>query len=362
MIKMAQTFTYYPLGNAQTMLLTLQNDKRVLFDFANVGTDDPNDKRIYLVNEFDGITHFDVVLFTHAHEDHIQGASEFFKMEYSRPNGKGVEIGELWLSSAFITDTKCTCNDARVIRDEARERLKEGCGVKIFGHSKALSKYLKRIEVDENDVQHLIFHAGSNIEHHLGNEVSFFLHAPFSVDCDDVTDKNDPSVVMQIRLFNTLRTTNILITGDTPYDVLEDVVKRTKANDNENYLEWDLYDVPHHCSNTGLCNASGDEIEPVEDVKWLLKQSAQNAFVIASCRSIEESVTPPPSVAAEKAYRKFIKQDVTFKITMNHPNAKSPEPMVFEIDNTGIKTKTPQLLTNYSKPQHRAGCENESTN
>jgi ribonuclease BN (tRNA processing enzyme) len=355
MDKVSQTFTYYPLGNAQTMLLTLENKKKMLFDFANVRSDDSKDKRWNLTNEFDGVSGFDVVLFTHAHEDHIQGASEFFHMEYSRPNGSGAEISELWLSSAFITDTECTCNDALVIRDEARARLKKGEAVKIFGHSNALTAYLNRVGIDEDSVQHLIIHAGQNIPHDLGNEVSFFLHAPFSKECDDADDKNDPSVVLQVRLYNQGRETNILITGDTPYDVLEEVVSQTWVNDNSDYLAWDLYDIPHHCSTTGLCDASSEEIVPVKNVKWLLEQSTQYAFIIASCKTLEETTSPPPSADAENAYREHIKSDVTFKITMDHPNSRSPEPLVFIIDNTGIKTKTPQLLTSLSRPQHRAG-------
>jgi len=41
---MPQKFTYYPLGNAQTMQLELDNKKRMLIDFANVKSDN-TDKR-----------------------------------------------------------------------------------------------------------------------------------------------------------------------------------------------------------------------------------------------------------------------------------------------------------------------------
>ena len=76
---MAQSFTYYPLGNAQTMLLKLGNGKKVLFDFANVKTDDASDKRWNIEEEFEDYDNIDAVMFTHAHEDHIKGSAEFFR-------------------------------------------------------------------------------------------------------------------------------------------------------------------------------------------------------------------------------------------------------------------------------------------
>ena len=352
---MAQSFTYYPLGNAQTMLLELGNGKKVLFDFANVKTDDASDKRWNIEEEFEDYDNIDAVMFTHAHEDHIKGSAEFFRMEYYRTKDEGVTIGELWLSSAFVADTRCTCEDARVIRQEARARLKAGKAVKIFGHGKALSKWLETSEISEESVKHLIFHAGENIPHDLGDEVSFFLHAPFSEECDDVDDKNDPSVVMQVRLHNVTRETNILITGDTPCDVLDDVILKTQEKENEEYLHWDLYDIPHHCSHTGLCEAFDEEIIPTENVQWLLEQSGENAFMVASCKALADADSPPPSEEAEKAYKDYKKSDVTFRITMEYPKRSAPEPMVFTIDSRGLTPNSPKSTKFSSTPAPRVG-------
>ena len=352
---LAQTLTYYPLGNAQTILLKLSNEKKMLFDFADVKSNDPKDKRWNLKNEFDDVNNFDVVMFTHAHEDHIKGAADFFRMEYSRKRDNGATIGELWLSSAFVTDTSCTCEDASVIRQEARERLKAGEAVKVFGHGKSLTKWLNNSGISEETVESLIFHAGQNIPHDLGDEVSFFLHAPFSDDCDDVDDKNDPSVVMQMRLYNFNRETNILLTGDTPYDVLDEIVQRTLNNKNKEYLYWDLYDIPHHCSNTGLCDSSSETIEPTNNIEWLLKQSGVNAFIVASCKALAEADSPPPSTEAAEAYQNCINSDVEFLITMEFRKANAPEPMVFTIDSRGLKLKPPALSAHFNNPAPRAG-------
>ena len=355
MINLTQTFTYYPLGNAQTMLLELGNKKKMLFDFADVKSSELEDKRWDIVNEFDDIESFDVVVFTHAHEDHIKGAADFFCMEYSLKRDDGVKIDELWLSVAFVTDTNCSTEDARVIRQEARARLKKGKGVKVFGHNKAFTKWLENSNISEESVEHLIFHAGENIPHTMGKEVSIFLHAPFSDDCDDVDDKNDPSVVMQVRLHNPGRETNILITGDTPYDVLGEIVQITCSKNRENYLQWDLYDVPHHCSDTGLCSSSTDYIEPTDDVKWLLEQSGTNAFMVASCKPLAETNTPPPSSEAAEVYKDFIESDVDFRITMEFRKQSAPEPMVFIIDSRGLRLKQSASSAHFNSPPPRAG-------
>jgi hypothetical protein len=337
------------------MLLELSDGKKMLFDFADVKTDEHGDKRWDIADEFDDYDNFNVVMFTHAHEDHITGSAEFFNMEYSRKNDDGVTIGELWLSSAFVTDTNCSCEDSEVIRQEARERLKAGKAVKIFGHGKALSKWLETAKISEESVNHLIFHAGENISHDLGDEVSFFLHAPFSKDCDDVDDKNDPSVVMQVRLDNAGRETNILITGDTPCDVIDDVVLKTQEKGNEEYLLWDLYDIPHHCSHTGLCKTFDKEIIPTENVQWLLDQSGENAFMVASCKALADADSPPPSEEAEKAYNEYKKSDVTFRITMEYPKSGTPESMIFTIDSRGLTPNSPKSTKFFSTPATRAG-------
>ena len=75
---------------------------------------------------------------------------------------------------------------------------------------------------------------------------------PFSDDSEDVQNKNDPSIVLQVRLFNDNQETNLLITGDSPYQVLDKIVDISQTNENEGYLIWDIYDIPHHCSYTGL--------------------------------------------------------------------------------------------------------------
>lgn len=365
---MSQSITFYPEGNAECILLELGNDKRMLMDYANMH--DSDSRYIDLANTFDGIKLFDVVMFTHPHEDHVMGASDFFYFDHAQKyqDGKRAKIKELWISAAFLLDVD-PCEDVRVIRQEARYRLKEcnGDGVKIFAAPNSLKAWLKENDLPTDESIHPIIHAGTllkNSEHNLGDEISIFVHAPFSEDSDDVNDRNEPSIVLQLSLKNSESFTNILITGDTSHDVLDKVVERSDANDHTNYLMWDLYDIPHHCSHTGLSSERGDEItKPSEHVKRLLgKYGQENAFLVASCRAfsdVSKGDNQPPHLEAKKAYKKYSKNsdgtDKMLFVTSEYKGKENPKPLRFKIDMTGIREDTGTSSTIINSPAPRAG-------
>lgn len=130
---MGQTITFFPEGNAECVFLELNNGKRMLMDYANMHGSDP--RYTDLTESFKDIDTFDVVMFTHPHDDHVKGASDFFYFDHAikYQTGERAKIKELWISAAFLLDVN-PCEDARVIRQEALYRLKEcgGEGVKIF--------------------------------------------------------------------------------------------------------------------------------------------------------------------------------------------------------------------------------------
>lgn len=365
---MNQTITFYPEGNAECVLLELDNGKRMLMDYANMHEADS--RYSDLPSSFSEIESFDVVMFTHPHEDHVKGAADFFYFNHALKyqGGSRAEIKELWVSAAFLLDVN-PCEDARVIRQEARYRLKEcgGEGVKIFAAPDSLESWLKDNDLSTDEREHPIVHAGTILDstmHNLGDEISIFVHAPFSEDADDVDDRNDPSIVIQISLNNFGQYTSILVTGDTPHDILDKIIERSESNKNADYLKWDLYDIPHHCSHTGLSATRGDRItEPSECIKRLLGEYGQdNAFLVASCRAfsdVGEGDTQPPHTEAKKAYIKYSKNsDNTEKklfVTSEYKGITNPKPLRFKIDITGIREDTVANCTFISSPAPRAG-------
>lgn len=361
---MSQKLTFYPIGNAETCLMELDNGCKLLFDYAAMYDGSVTDDRYDIKKELSKIKEFQVVMFSHAHEDHTKGASEFFYLDHAQKyqSNDRAKIDELWVSAAFLLDTDLeNQSDAKIIRDEARYRLKEGYGIRVFAGPSSLSDWLEDHDIEYSKIEHLIVHAGQVLSTpELGDEIQVFVHAPFSDDSEEIQDKNDPSIVLQIRLFNDNTETNIIMTGDTPYQVLDKIVDISKVNKNEEYLSWDLYDIPHHCSHTGL-NEKGEKdtriITPTDNVQWLLKQAQKNAQMIASCIKITEE-TSPPHMIAKRAYETYTSADISFFATMEHVSYKGgkPTPIKFTIDALGITLKTDNAQDIYfKKSAPRAG-------
>ena len=129
---MAQKFTIYPLGNAETCLLELNNGGKILFDYAAMNDGSETDDRFDIERELSSIKEFDVVMFSHAHEDHTKGASDFFYLDHAQKyqSNSRAKIKELWVSAAFLLDTDLdNGSDAKIIRAEARHRLKNKYGI-----------------------------------------------------------------------------------------------------------------------------------------------------------------------------------------------------------------------------------------
>ena len=218
----------------------IKQRKRMLMDYANMHSSDS--RYTDLTESLKNVDTFDVVMFTHPHDDHVKGAADFFYFNHAIKyrTGERAKIKELWISAAFFLDVN-PCEDARVIRQEARYRLKEcgGKGVKIFAAPGSLTSWLEKNELSTNENDHPIIHAGTLLDssqHDLGDEISIFVHAPFSEDAENADNRNDPSIVIQIALENTTQTTNMFITGDTPHTVLDKIVERSESSGNTDYL------------------------------------------------------------------------------------------------------------------------------
>src|SRR5689334_10639285 len=82
---------FYPVGNGDTTQLVMAAGRRVLFDFCHRGksenADTPEiDLKKRLKDELKAANrdYFDVVAFTHADNDHIQGSTEFFELQHAK--------------------------------------------------------------------------------------------------------------------------------------------------------------------------------------------------------------------------------------------------------------------------------------
>ena len=277
---------FYPVGNGDTSQIILENGKRILFDFRHQknsedeGSKDFNLKK-YLKDELDkeNRDYFDVVAFTHSDKDHICNSTEFFElMHATKYQGNGrVKINELWVPAAMILET--AANDQQsdefvIWRQESRHRLKKGKGIRVFSPAEKLKQWLEDNDLRLEDRRSLITDAGQLVPNFdLGvDQVEFFCHSPFIKHVDEGDDlRNEAALVFQVRFEVGPRPLDYLAVGDSKHEVLEDIVSITNYHDRGDRLDWNLFNIPHHCSYLALGPDKGDkETTPVKNVKKLL--------------------------------------------------------------------------------------------
>jgi len=349
--------TFHPLGNADCTRIDLANGKKLLIDYADMRNhDDPADKRVDLPEELKADLRaakrndFDVVCFTHLDDDHCGGADVFFWLDHAQKyQGEGrIKIRELWVPAAAILEDGCV-DTARVIRQEARHRLKQGSGIRVFSRPTQLKAWLEANGLTLESRSHLITDAGQFVPGFstTGPErAQFFIHSPFGwrQNENELIDRNQDSVVFQATFLEGGRETHALFMSDIDYDSIEQIVKTTKRHKREDRLLWDVFKIPHHCSYTAIGPDKGsDETKPTDEVKWLYEtQGRERPTMMSTSKSIpvkgsaeDKDVQPPHRQAAAYYKRVAAAKDGAFKVTMDLPSASKPKPTTIEITERG---------------------------
>lgn len=363
--------TFFPLGNADCIRIDLASGRQLLFDYAAMrDLTDPDDLRIDLAAELKselrtrGRDYFDVVAFTHLDDDHIHGASEFFELDCAdKYQGAGrVKIKELWVPAAAIIEPDVE-DDARALRQEARHRLRKGYGIRVFSRPERLRRWCEAEGLTLESRQHLMIDAGKLVPGFEAESVEFFVHSPYAVRQDDntVVDRNGDALVLHATFVVDGVETKVLLTSDITYDEIAAFVVMTKRRNNEHRLAWDVVDVPHHCSYTGLGPDKGtDKTVPEAEVKWLYEQGRRHGLIISPSWPIPagDEDQPPHLQAAEYYRERAATIGGDFKVTMEHPSRRDPKPLVISIDRFGgtlkraITSGAPAIV---SRPAPRAG-------
>ena len=342
--------TSYPLGNADCCLIDLDNGQKILFDYADVAdSDDDDDLRIDLPGKLHEDLEaaekdsYDVVAFTHADEDHIKGFSEFFYLEHAKKyqDDNRIKIDTLWVPAAIILEKSPSTEDHKILRKEARHRLKEGKGIRVFSKPELLEEWLEDQNLTLESRKDLITNAGETIPGYKKSSegVEFFVHAPFSRTIDDdgeEIERNEAALVVQATFEFKNKDTKLILGADIAYEAWEDIVQITKFKNRDARLEWDVFKISHHCSYTALSNEKGEEkTTPVSDVEWLFEQGLDKAKLVSTSKPIpaDDTSDQPPHRQAANFY-KDVANDINgeFKVTMEHPKESAPEPLVITID------------------------------
>jgi hypothetical protein len=359
---MTARLTFHPLGNADCTRIDLADNRKMLIDFADMrDSKDPWDRRIDLPVELRTDLraakrdNYDVVCFTHLDDDHCRGSSEFFWMDHAAAyqGDDRIKIRELWVpAAAILEDGLDDC--ARVIRQEARYRLKKGSGIRVFSRPAKLKAWLEKNGLSLESRTHLITDAGQYVPGFstAGPErAQFFIHTPFGwrQNANEIIDRNQDSVVFQATFQEGGRETRALFMSDIDCDSIRQIVKISKAHKNEDRLLWDIFKIPHHSSYTAIGPDKGeDETKPVDEVKWLCETQGQdrNTMMSTSCSipikgSDEDKDVQPPHRQAAAYYRRVASaKDGQFKVTMDLPSASKPKPTTIEITDRGARLLT----------------------
>lgn len=351
--------TFYPLGNADCCLIDLAGGEKFLFDYADMrDPSDPDDKRVDLPNLLrDDLgdadrDYYDVVAITHLDRDHYAGSSEFFYLEHAKTyqGADRVKIVDLWVPAALICEELPADEDleeARVIQAEARYRLIEGKGIRVFSRPEALKSWLAERGLTVEDRADLLTDAGQLVPGLTiaSHGVEFFAHSPFADRLDDTTlvDRNSCSIVVQATFVVDGTQVKAILAADTGHEELASMVNATKRHNNEERLEWDIYELPHHCSYLSLGPEKGKEkTKPSPEAKWLFEEQGRAGSVIVSTSwpiPATDEIQPPHHQAA--AYYEDVAEmhGGEFKVTMQHPSDSNPAPLVILIDDLGARVE-----------------------
>ncbi len=359
---MTTKLTFHPLGNADCTRIDFADGKKMLVDYADMrNEDDPFDKRIDLPVELKADLraanrdNYDVVCFTHLDDDHCCGAGDFFWLDHAAKYQSGIriKIKELWVPAAAILEDGCE-DSARIVRQEARHRLRQGYGIRVFSRPKKLADWLAKQGLSLESRAHLITDAGQYVpgfSKYGSEQAEFFIHSPFGWRQNEngIVDRNQDSVVFQATFLEGGRETYALFMSDIHADSIDQIVLTTKRHGREDRLLWDIFKVPHHCSYTAIgCTKGEDETQPTEHVEWLCETQGRDRHIMVSTSkpmplkgTSEDADVQPPHRQAGNYYKAVARRaDGSFKVTMESPSTARPKPLSIEITSRGA-----QLLT-----------------
>jgi hypothetical protein len=376
---MTARIRFFPLGNADTLRIDLADGRKILVDYAD--TRDPNDEddlRCDLPGELRrdlsraGRDRYDAVCITHLDDDHCRGFGEFFWLDHAEAHqGKGrIKIADLWVPAAAVMEENVK-GDARLVRAEARHRLRAGTGVLIFSRPERLKQWMEHNGIGYESRKHLIVNAGSVVPGYTKEgaaRAEFFVHCPFGWRLDETTviDRNEASVVMQVTFREGGRDSYVLLGWDVDHETISEIIRVTKQHGNQDRLLWDLIKLFHHCSYRALGPERGvDETKAVPEVKWLFETQGRDGGIIVSpswpipAKGSEEddSDQPPHRQAANHHRRVAQRLGGQFTVTMEEPSRTKPRPFGYEITAGGVARiiAAPMVSTAAASSTPRAG-------
>ncbi len=350
-----QGFVFWPVGTGDSTTFVVKESILVQVDLHHLAAaEDPKDPRTPLLDRLipllpkrNGKPYLPVFVLSHPDRDHCCGFAELLKR---------ATIGELWFTPRIFREyKKDLCDDAVAFKKEAERRVQKtikagalppsGDRVRIIGYDDLLDD--DEFEGFPQDLLTIPGHVVTQLDgEEYADEFTAFIHAPFKDDCDG--ERNDTSVAMQVTLQNGDATGQALLMGDLCYPTVKKIFEVSKANNNTKRLRWNVFLAPHHCSKSVMYWRENDDEKFMQDLMDMIDDaSVDPAHIVASSNPIPGQNSPgdnPPHAKAKRRYKDIVKAD-HFLCTQEHPNEKSPEPIVFRLENGKLEYVTPTSTT-----------------
>jgi len=261
-------------------------------------------------------------------------------------------------------------DEAIIIQREARYRLKQKSGIRVFSTPDMLEAWLTKEGMTLDEVKHLITDAGQLIPgwSKAVQGIEFFVHSPFATHLNDAAavERNRDALFLQATLTVDGVDTRLILSADVDSDVIEDIVQVTRdVKKRPERLAWDINNIPHHSSYKSLNkdDKGTDKTKPSEKVDWLYKQGGTCGYLVSTSKPIptNDDCNQPPHRQASNYYKDRAR-DISgeYRVTMEYPSVSQPDQMVFEITNSGARLKKGAMggaAAIVSAPARRAGID-----
>lgn len=338
---MTATIEFFPVGNGDMTLVTLESGKRILIDI-NIRQNADNEAELAFPNvasmlkerldrDIHGRLFVDVFVLSHPDRDHCAGLTTHFHLDspndWKTPAENEIEkiiIREIWSSPlTFRRKNKIDgtlTSDAEAWRKEAKRR------VKLFKENSVETKYDgnkimilgQDIHNKTNGLDSIIVKVGERFDRICGiKDPSFsgLLLSPQLVseeEAEELSGKNNSSIVMQFTIAsdNNDEAAKFLTGGDAEVDIWERIWKRNKNHPNN--LAYNILQTPHHCSLGTLSHdrynddqdsgikGKEESCEISTEAYNALSQSLDGSFIIASADK------PENKTGRDLAMRKYL--------------------------------------------------------
>ena len=334
---------FWPVANGDSTTIVIDSTSFIQVDLNHFEKSEEDDEPTWsIVDELvtrlpkkNRRPYLSAFVLTHPDEDHCRGFAKLLDK---------VDIGELWFTPRIFLEYKKDLSDsAKSFKDEAERRVKAtikakgdpGAGnrIRVFGYASLLkqSKY-KGLPKDRLVVPGKALTTVDEAD--VSKEFRAFAHAPFK---DDIKgERNDTSLGLQITLYDGDQKLRVLLLGDLKYPAVKRILDVSESGD----IAWNVFLAPHHCSKSVMYwKDDGDDEETLkQDILDAIESAAKDPNqVVASSNPVPSSNKKgdnPPHAKAKKRYEEVTS---SFVCTMQHPNERSPEPVVAKFEKGQVK-------------------------